>query len=188
MVAECCVCKKTFSKLSNLNRHFKTAHDTGFSGFCCGNCNKIFTTKSAMQKHSSKCNISIQIGNGASTRDSVKVNVNKISGHEDEEESAKPVETGVVSMNEIVKSRWSSIKTYFKCRQLVDIFNFRLFKQKESLKQSLTQIRLNKIECQIKLQCSLGFVLQHKISHELRYFYSSSKTLHFFEHQNMFLP
>ena len=62
------------------------------------------------------------------------------STHQDQEENEKPPGTTNRPLEAILRSNWGAIKTYFKCRKVQDIFNFRLINQKRDLKRSLTNI------------------------------------------------
>ena len=174
MSHECNRCQKSFSTKFNLKRHFLSAHDTGFTGFHCKKCKKCFTTKFYMHKHLLHCNNSNQIGGGhiAQSKSFSTQKVDHTNDHEDMKFTS--VNDDNLSLSELIRHRWSSIRTYFKCQKVMDIFNFRVFNQKEELKKTLTRIWVTKLNSQVKLQCSLGFVLQHKTSHQIRYFHSSS--------------
>ena len=165
MTFECKVCHKSFSRTSNLNRHCQTAHDTSFYRFECKRCKRKLSTNFYLQKHMRKC----QIGGNISTQ-----NIDHAHENETEDDTVIKNQNENTSLFELVKSRWSSIRSYFKCQNVVDIFNFRVFKQKEDLKKALTRVWLTKLKSQVKLQCSMGFVLQHKTSHKLRYYHSSA--------------
>ena len=172
MPLKCGLCEKQFSKKFNLNRHVLSAHDSSFNGFPCTLCGKKFTTRFFMKKHSTNCKVKCQSGGGISNNDLTTFQQN----HDDENESKKTFKNDDQSdsVTELIKSRWTSIRTYFKCQNVVDIFNFRLYKQKHDLIHTLSKLWESKIHSQVKLQCSIGFILQHKTSHKLRYFHSSA--------------
>ena len=165
MTFECKMCHKSFSRKFNLDRHCQTAHDTGFQKFDCIRCDKKFSTNYYLQKHLGKC----QTGGKISSKNNDHVHEN-----ENEDNTVLQSDDENSPVFDLIKSRWNSIRSYFKCQNVVDIFNFRVFKQKEELKKALTRVWLTKLNSQVKLQCSLGYVLQHKTSHELRYFHSSA--------------
>ena len=97
----------------------------------------------------------------------------KKQAHQDNEEACNAPSTGINPHKFCLKQNWSAIKTYFKCRNVQDIFNFRLVNQKSDIKRVLTNIWINKIQNQVKMNCSLGFILQHRITQEIRYYHSS---------------
>ena len=120
-------------------------------------------------RHVKTCNTTKQSSNqpvqlgGASNHDN----------HQDQEENEPIPRTRDNPLQSILRQNWGAIKTYFKCRKVQDIFNFRLINQKLDMKRSMTNIWLNKIQNQVKLNCSLGFILQHRVTQELRYYHSS---------------
>ena len=65
---KCEHCEKTFSSLSNLNHHKKTAkfclekQNFIIEEFKCKGCLKIFTTCSSLERHNQSCNIYEIIG------------------------------------------------------------------------------------------------------------------------------
>lgn len=135
MSHECNRCQKSFSTKFNLKRHFLSAHDTGFTGFHCKKCKKCFTTKFYMHKHLLHCNNSNQIGGGhiAQSKSFSTQKVDHTNDHEDMKFTS--VNDDNLSLSELIRHRWSSIRTYFKCQKVMDIFNFRVFNQKEELKK-----------------------------------------------------
>ena len=174
MAFYCMICNIEYSSKYSLKRHQNVRHNASFSGFACNKCDKKYTAKTSLLKHTRKCQAtqkpstkSIQIG-GMSRH----VNTSE-STHQDQEENEKPPNTTNHSLESIIRSNWGAVKTYFKRRKVQDIFNFRLINQKLDLKTSLTNICLNKIQNQVKMNCSLGFILQHRVTQELRYFHSS---------------
>jgi hypothetical protein len=83
---------------------------------------------------------------------------------------------------QLIKNRWSSIRTHFKCRKIDDVLNVRVLNQSENLKKILTSAWINKLQNQVKLQCSLGCILQNKVTHEFRYFHSyATNSSHLFD-------
>ena len=81
----------------------------------------------------------------------------------------------------LLKENWEAVKTYFRCRKVVDIFNFRLINQQVSITDALCDVWLNKTTTQVKLQCCLGYVLKNSITSELRYFHSSANNTMLFD-------
>lgn len=181
MIYKCSVCQMRFSRKSNLNRHFMCSHDPKFGGFNCKNCNKSFSTKCSMKRHFVNCSTKIQTGGNLF----LSSPSSSVDGHNHENETENvdlPPENDseILTLSALVRSRWSAIRSYFKCQKIMDVFNFRLFQQNAELKNVLSKIWLTKINSQVKLQCSLGFVLQHKTSHKLRYFHSSANNASLF--------
>ena len=170
----CSVCNIEYSSKYSLKRHQNVRHNEMFRGFSCNKCDKKYTAKSSLMKHARKCQATqkpstqfIQVGGMSRHVDTSE------STHQDQEENEKPPSTTNRPLEAILRSNWGAIKTYFKCRKVQDIFNFRLINQKRDLKRSLTNIWLNKIQNQVKMNCSLGFILKHRVTQELRYFHSS---------------
>ena len=163
----CSLCHTQFSSRFALKRHQNTKHNETFSGYTCIHCNKTVTTKYSLKKHILICKSSVP-----SIPKAKQVGGMKKHTHQDNEEASNAPSTGNNSLKFCLKQNWSAIKTYFKCRNVQDIFNFRLVNQKSDIKRVLTNIWINKIQNQVKMNCSLGFILQHKITQELRYYHS----------------
>ena len=164
----CSLCHTQFSSRFALKRHQNTKHNETFSGYTCIHCNKTVTTKYSLKKHILICKSSVP-----SIPKAKQVGGMKKHTHQDNEEASNAPSTGNNSLKFCLKQNWSAIKTYFKCRNVQDIFNFRLVNQKSDIKRVLTNIWINKIQNQVKMNCSLGFILQHRITQEIRYYHSS---------------
>ena len=67
----------------------------------------------------------------------------------------------------LLKTRWSSVKRYLSRHRVAEIFNFWMIDLTSSLKKSLIELWITKINSQVKIQCSVGVILQHKTSHAL---------------------
>lgn len=164
----CRECNSEFSTGYNLKRHFKSKHDPTFEGFSCPSCTKNFTTRHYLKNHTRKCNAIVQRGGMIP------------EPHSDFEEGSIAPATDS-NLKSLYKENWGAIKTYFKCRQVVDFFNFRLINQKHSLKAALTDLWVNKVTSQVKLQCSLGMILQNTVTREFRYYHSSANNTNIFQ-------
>ena len=176
MTFVCGLCQKSFTRKFNFQRHFNSVHDARFSGFECRKCGKKFTTRFYQMQHIRKCKFHRQSGGN------ILLDNNEHNHSNENENSEPPVVDGEsTSLMQLIKTRWTSIRSYFKCHKVMDIFNFRVFQQKEELKDALTRVWLTKLNSQVKLQCSLGFILQHKTSHKLRYYHSSANNTALFK-------
>ena len=130
----CSVCNIEYSSKYSLKRHQNVRHNEMFRGFSCNKCDKKYTAKSSLMKHARKCQATqkpstqfIQVG-----RMSRHVDTSE-STHQDQEENEKPPSTTNRPLEAILRSNWGAIKTYFKCRKVQDIFNFRLINQKREI-------------------------------------------------------
>ena len=150
----CKVCLVEFSTKSNLNRHLKTKHDKNFIGFKCDSCGKNFTRRHHLNLHKQKC--SKAINSAVSRPDGASQQFGGAINHKDTNESTQ-VETfaHAFPLKDILKSNWEAIKTYFRCRKIVDIFNFRLINQTVTINDALCNLWLTKLSKQVKLQCCL---------------------------------
>ena len=148
MFHECNRCQKSFSTKFNLKRHFLSAHDTGFTGFHCKRCKKCFTTKFYLHKHWLQCNNANQIRGGRLAKG--RFSTQKVEySNEHQDVNSTSVNDDNFSLSELIRHRWSSIRTYFKCQKVKDIF-FRVFNQKEKLKNTLTRIWVTKLNSQVE--------------------------------------
>ena len=176
----CKVCLVEFSTKSNLNRHHKTKHDKNFIGFKCDSCGKNFTRRHHLNLHKQKC--SKAINSAVSRPDGASQQFGGAINHKDTNESTQ-VETFAHAspLKDILKSNWEAIKTYFRCRKIVDIFNFRLINQSVTINDALCNLWLTKLSKQVKLQCCLGYVLKNTNTDELRYYHSSANNTMIFD-------
>ena len=165
----CQFCNKKLATLFSLRRHTASFHDPKFTGFKCTLCCKSFTTRSYLRRHSIKCGAKIQRGG------------NLPLGDKQIDPKLADFPNTDVDIRKVYKDNWGAIRTYFKCRQIVDIFNFRLVNQKEDLKNTLTDLWVNKLSSQVKLQASVGLILQHRVTHQYRFYHSSSNNTNLFQ-------
>ena len=177
----CPVCLTSFSTKYNRNRHINAQHNPSFQGFKCNCCRKTFTRKSQLSIHKrGRCHGSIPSGEESVVTSCQHGGV--VIDHSDTQETVTiskllyptPLKT-------LLKENWEAVKTYFRCRKVVDIFNFRLINQQVSITDALCDVWLNKTPTQVKLQCCLGYVLKNSITSELRYFHSSANNTMLFD-------
>lgn len=167
---QCHVCALSFSTNFNLKRHLKTKHDDSFEGHRCHICQISYTTQSYLDKHNR-----------------TKHNVAQYGGsfvHKNSEESKKANSQAFSNggAQKLYEQRFSAIKTYFKCQKIQDIFNFRLVEQTIPLKTTIRALWDEKVQSQVKVQCSFGFILRHRLENRFRYFHSSQNNTGIFEH------
>ena len=164
----CNECHSEFGSKYSLKRHQNVKHNPDFKGFVCNKCTKSLTTKRSLIKHSRICQATIK-----PSIKSTQVGGMQQHLHQNMVENANVPSVQNNSLKSILRQNWTAIKTYFRCRKIQDIFNFRLINQQLDIKRVLTNIWVNKIQSQVKMNCSLGLILQHRITHELRYYHSS---------------
>ena len=91
------------------------------------------------------------------------------------------------ALQEILQRYWGGIKTKLKKQKVVDILNIRTWdggNKKSSLSEGIWEKLCQtwrEIKFRVKLNCSVGFLLENKINGELRYFHSSANNSTLFD-------
>lgn len=191
----CQLCNKTYSTLYSLRRHFAAVHK-GVK-YACSNCKRKYSSLWYLKTHKEKCKRQNETNEQSSST------LPDVSMHDDDDEddyhnyndnhdqsSTNIATNSTTSENHVtddeemmienmIRTRWASIRTYFKCQRVRDIYNVRLYKQKKSLSRMMKLIWQKKITTQIKLQYDLGFILKNKKTGKLQYYHASVNNANF---------
>ena len=118
--------------------------------------NKSLSTKYSLTRYLKTCKVTIQPSNTVCTQTG-GMRAQASHYHENNEEDVNLPQISNRSLKiTLNKKNWSAIKTYFKCRKVQDIFNFRLMNQKSDIKKVLTNTWMNKLQNQVKVNWCLA--------------------------------
>ena len=162
----CNQCGKGFARKDNLLRHIKTHTKTTESDKSKSN------HKSNKQAHSSSTVKTELIKNNATTNFNSPTATTQPT-HEEYNNNTE--------LDDVLTKYKTSIATYFRRGQILDIFNFSLYKQTQDVKEELLDIWRTKENTRLKINCSPAFILRHKSTGEYRYFHSSDNNNRLFE-------
>ena len=111
----------------------------------------------------------------------------------EDEFAAAPQLPGEDELNEVLNRYWNSIQTRHRIRPVVDIVNIRMWNGDGDGDGTVVQEEVwprlehawQGITVRAKVNCSVGCVLQHRVSGEIRYFHSSENNASLFARPRM---
>ena len=159
----CPVCNQTFTLKTNLTKHRKRYHENNFK---CQKCNIRFLTKTELEKHIKKHN---QTFSGGRLQEKVQnepiIMPEGLANELSQEERY------------ILKENWRRIRQFHYRGRVLEIINFRTNKvETDELKEILQKIFQSQ-NAKFKINLSLGFILQNRVTGEMHYYYPSNNTM-----------
>ena len=174
---KCSRCDKKFGRKHVLNRHEKT--HTKQSSFACAVCNEVFSTTTDLRTHHTQNHLAIAQEPAAKKQKTSDEPRQKKSKPKSNINSIDPplFDATIVEgreMRKVYRDNWDKIRTVYKTgRPIEDTYNFRLQRgHVNSEVRDLVSEVFEKQKSAFKISLSLGCILVHTVTGELRYFYS----------------
>lgn len=165
---QCQQCDASYTRSDALKRHTSREHSNKSSSsqdFTCAQCKKSYTTSKNLGRHVCQG----VPGNASRT-------LTRVGTFEDE--TARFPGDVDQPLGSVLHRAWDSIRSGLRTHRFVDILNCRLYRTDndstpDSPWEALERV-WDRIDCGIKLNCSVGCILRHKNEGVYRYFHSSS--------------
>ena len=170
--SKCNKCQKIFSRLDNLKRHQKSCE--GPNSTTCCQCGQNFDTIHQMLCHEDTCKNKSR----GQKRTQPQEPPIKRQKREDEDPRVIPSEVRAQLVHDgteaIYLKNWTAIRSYNHIHRVQSVYNIRLTSSSiHDILLTLNEI-FNNQRNSFKINASFGFILQHRISGEVRYFHSSA--------------
>jgi hypothetical protein len=172
----CVKCGRYFDTLNALIVHKREVHRKSFR---CRSCGELFAGGRQLTAHTISAHP--QEDSFRSEGDDV-VNDERFN-----DELDSPPHSSDDRLTQLLSTHWQAIRSRLRRRNVVDLLNCRLWNgddtdgvQAHGAKEKLKALWRD-IPCRVKINCSVGVVLKHKTTGELRYFHSSSNNASLFD-------
>ena len=181
-ILKCPHCSKKFKREWNLNRHITMVHGSEY-GCHCNLCGTTFESIEERHEHDTSLehlNSLLGIGEDPAKQVPSESVIKALKGTD-----LQPVLSEDEATNVILQKYWSAIRTKLHTRPVLDILNIRTWNGGEGEDKNdrvpdnpgVWEILRNvwrNTNCRVKINCSLGIILENRRSGELRYFHSSA--------------